>query len=348
MSEVYDAVVVGGGPAGSVAAMRLAQLGAKVMLAHDPLAPPSKAGVGESLPGAARPLLQALGLLAILEKGHRTAYGTLSSWGEEALHTLDFIVDKNGTGWHLDRPRFDADLRTAASERGAIVLEKRLSPPERHDSVWDFSEGIQSSFVIDATGRQGAIARGLGAKVQGEHELFAIYCFVETGETEESRTLMEAAPKGWWYTAPLPGNQALVVFHTDRENCKRLLSVPRLWKEQLSETLHLSERLSGLNKDVELLCTEAGSRLLSPFVGDAWLACGDAAMAFDPLSSQGLLNAIYTGMRGGEAVAGALQGIGLETYANRLDKIWESYRRHLDQMYALEQRWPEESFWKQH
>lgn len=326
--------------------MRLAELGAKVLLAYDPLAPPSKSAVGESLPGAARPLLQALGLLPILKNGHRVAYGALSSWGEEALHTLDFILDKNGTGWHLDRPRFDADLRTAARERGASILDKRLLPPERRGSEWDFSDGIRSSFVIDASGRQSAIARGLGAKISLERELFALYCYVETGNTEETRTLMEAAPKGWWYTAPIPQNRALVVFHTDRENCKRLLSVEKLWTAQLSETRYIGERLAGQAGRPELFCTEAGSRRLASFVGDAWLACGDAAMAFDPLSSQGLLNAIYTGMRAGEAIAGALQGASVDAYGDRLEKIWENYCRHLQQMYALEQRWPEETFWQ--
>jgi hypothetical protein len=41
--------------------------------------------------------------------------------------------------------------------------------------------------------------------------------------------------------------------------------------------------------------TAAHSSSLDPCIGDGWLAAGDASMTFDPLSSQGLLHALFTG-----------------------------------------------------
>lgn len=50
--------------------------------------------------------------------------------------------------------------------------------------------------------------------------------------------------------------------------------------------------------------TAANPAVLSPPVyrGDTWLATGDAALCFDPISSQGLFNSIYTGLTAAEAV----------------------------------------------
>ena len=45
----------------------------------------------------------------------------------------------------------------------------------------------------------------------------------------------------------------------------------------------------------------AHSARLQPLAGPAWFAAGDAACSFDPLSSQGLLNALYSGLAAAEA-----------------------------------------------
>ena len=63
---------------------------------------------------------------------------------------------------------------------------------------------------------------------------------------------------------------------------------------------------------------DAGSARLDRFVGDGWVAAGDAALSFDPLSSQGMLTALYTGMKAGQALSAHLAGDGgaLEAYAD--------------------------------
>lgn len=55
-------------------------------------------------------------------------------------------------------------------------------------------------------------------------------------------------------------------------------------------------------------CTSAGSSFLFPFgsQSDRWCAVGDAAMAFDPLSSQGMITALRMGCSVGAMISNQL------------------------------------------
>jgi flavin-dependent dehydrogenase len=93
--------------------------------------------------------------------------------------------------------------------------------------------------------------------------------------------------------------------------------------------------------------TSALSSALAPPTGEGWLAAGDAALSFDPLSSQGLFHALYSGLASAEAAHRVLSGdiSGFNDYANKLSEIDRVYRNSVSACYALEARWPHEEFW---
>jgi flavin-dependent dehydrogenase len=92
----------------------------------------------------------------------------------------------------------------------------------------------------------------------------------------------------------------------------------------------------------------AHGMFLSAASGDGWLAVGDAALAFDPLSSQGLFNALYTGLAGAEVLHRHLHGDGaaLEDYRSELKRIQDTYTAHRVTWYGMERRWPDALFWR--
>ena len=90
-----------------------------------------------------------------------------------------------------------------------------------------------------------------------------------------------------------------------------------------------------------------GARL-HRFAGPGWLAAGDAALSFDPLSSQGVFTALYTGMRSAQAVSAALAGApdALDGYSARLESIRAGYLRQHAQFYRLERSFADRPFWR--
>jgi flavin-dependent dehydrogenase len=82
-------------------------------------------------------------------------------------------------------------------------------------------------------------------------------------------------------------------------------------------------------------------------VGEGWIAAGDAATAFDPLSSQGILTALYSGLRAGETVDACLRGDGgaAEAFGRQTDALYAAYLRNRVLFYAAEGRWATRPFW---
>jgi flavin-dependent dehydrogenase len=92
----------------------------------------------------------------------------------------------------------------------------------------------------------------------------------------------------------------------------------------------------------------AATSRLDRIAGDGWLAAGDAAAAYDPLSSQGVGSALGAGFYAGHAAADHLAGRG-EALPAYLHLLQESYAACLDlqrRHYRRERRWPEAAFWR--
>lgn len=357
-----DVLICGGGPAGAAAALTLSRTGIDILLAHQP--PPARVWVGEALPPAAKPLLAELRLLPDMEDaGHLVCTGNVFVWGQPHPVIHDFMRDPNGMGWHLDRPRFDASIRAAATAQGATVwANSRVLTLTDQDERWqvrvrrpDGTEtNVYARWVMDATGRSSGIARRLGAERQREDRLLAFIArFVPAGNTKpdrDARTWIEAVHGGWWYTALLPSQERVVVFHTDADLADRdQLRTPEGFATQLAEATHLNALLADFGYHIHERPhgVDASSGCLRTAVGARWLAVGDAALSFDPLSSQGLFNALYTGLRSGEALAAYLTGdpTRLPQYHQRIRSIYRRYLAHRDHFYAAERRWVAAPFW---
>lgn len=353
-----DVFVVGAGPAGITAALNLAP-SRRVALADLHAEPCLR--IGESLLPAARRLLTDMGLWErFLGERHAPWYHNRAVWGSAEAYETDFVRDPEGHGWHLDRARFESWLRHIAVERGTILLAPaRLLAINHCNGAWriclDTPSGRReavSRFLIDAGGRGVPVASRLGARRRVEDRLVCRYVYGtdRTPESSAGSTFVEAAEEGWWYTAPLAGGRRVMAFHTDADlPAAHALSDPKMLLERAGAQHELGSVLSdsGFVPGTEFGVTAAHSAILVPFAGSGWCATGDAALSFDPLSSQGLLNALFTGLAAAEAVDSSLSGgSDLADYCRALHNIYDVYRQHLAHCYGAERRWTKAPFWQ--
>ena len=109
-----------------------------------------------------------------------------------------------------------------------------------------------------------------------------------------------------------------------------------------------SERMGGSGTPPQLRIFSAAAVIRQPVAGSDWIAIGDAALAFDPLSGQGVLKSIDTGTRSASAIARCLKGDarGLSEYETWVKETHQEHLNIRSQFYRSAQRWPTSSrFW---
>jgi flavin-dependent dehydrogenase len=95
-----------------------------------------------------------------------------------------------------------------------------------------------------------------------------------------------------------------------------------------------------------MICA-APSFLLDKVAGKGWLAVGDAACAFDPISSQGIYKALADGVHAARVIVASLRGSAIETgeYQISVAARFQHYLQNRNYFYGLERRWPTSRFW---
>jgi flavin-dependent dehydrogenase len=210
--------------------------------------------------------------------------------------------------------------------------------------------GVRARFVVDATGSSAAWSRWRGARFVASDHLAGFARFFEERERSDPRTLVEAFADGWWYTAGLPGGLRVAACLTDSDLARRLrLREPSSWSRLLAGTERVSAALRGAEPRGPVVVRATPSRLLEPVAGEGWLAVGDAASVFDPLSSAGIVKGLRSGIFASYAIADLLtkgDGRGLQRYRRYVREEFESYSRTRAKYYAEERRWPGSEFWR--
>jgi flavin-dependent dehydrogenase len=285
-------------------------------------------GIGEGAPpGLDRADNDIFGPNTFVPADHLRSFGNRAAWGtSELLHT-DFMFNPFGTGWHLDRAAFDASLLAAAVVAGATVRTSIAG-----------GEAAAAPVVIDASGRRADHARHRGARRISGDRLIAVLTSYARADDDDAMTTVEAVEDGWWYTCPIPNHRRVVAFLTDGDLLAAELRTGAGFDRHAHRTTHIAHLLGPTAPETPLVVA-AGTAYLEPPCGDGWLAAGDAAASFDPLSSQGILTAVLMGREA------ALCADHPAAYAARYRAIVARYEAERRATYRLEQRWPIAPFW---
>ena len=350
-----DILIIGGGIAGCIAAISLADQFRVTVV--DKYSEP-KERIGESLAPAASRILSVLNLDRELASQEGTVFkpnlGMQSFWGSDQIQVVDHLRNPDGYVKSLDRQAFEKFLRKQAEKKGVHCLWGTKFVNQTKSEGWkvnlqkeDQKSTIHASYIIDASGRPAFFARSLGIKRQTEDKLVA--CWMTLLNTDENTmSTISSDENGWWYSAVAPNDKRIVAFHTDSD----LVEKQQLKsKEALMELAQSNSQISSFLEDgsgFEFQGTvAANSSKLMQVVGERWAAIGDAAVSFDPLSSQGMFNAMASAMQLRDLIL--VHGFGnavSEVYQQQIDQIWNHYLGHRNSFYGAEQRWVDSPFWK--
>jgi flavin-dependent dehydrogenase len=363
----WDVIVVGAGPAGAALACRLRPRYRVLLLERRRLSAREQVpAIGESLPGAAQTLLRRFGLFErFLADGHAERTAMVASWDSPAPVWFDPLRDPSGPGWHLDRRRFEDSLRATALDVGAVLRQGcgRLALG-RKDGQWQLrsaqlGQGHRAPVLIDASGRSGSMARLLGLARCQDDALICLSIHLPTVAHDQDRcTRLCADVNGWWYSVRLPCGRRVLAFHLDGHDpeLSSLRHAAALLAKARSHPL-LAEVLpgnAGYGQEAvpvpPVFGRPAGSAtldLVALQAIDGFYAVGDAAIAFDPIASQGLFHALASAEATAQAIDRQFAGLAMPQAATiaELAEVYGRYRSHLHATYAGPRRFWSNPFW---
>jgi len=314
--EPYDAIVIGGGPAGSTTAGLLAKRGARVLVLEREQFP--REHVGESLLPASLPILEELGVRqAVEDAGFLKKYGATMVWGSSPDPWSWYFQETNRTyphAYQVVRAQFDEILLRHAAGLGADVREEhrvrevlragdRVTGVSFEDTAGNRAEAT-ARVVIDASGQQALVANALGLREWDEFfRNLAVYGYFRDAERlpgpDENNILVEAHSDGWCWTIPLHDGRSSVGVVVDAERARERIESGDLGAF-LDEYIAKAPRTAALVANARLEGAPRAIRdwsyVASSLIGDGYVLAGDAACFIDPLFSSGVHLAMNAGV----------------------------------------------------
>src|SRR5882757_4936582 len=316
-AEGCDVVVIGGGPAGSTAAILLARKGYKVIAlekAHHP-----RFHIGESLLPMNLPVFERLGVLdKVRAMGVFKPGADFEANNERGYNNYAFaraIGNSPPHAYQVWRQDFDQMLYGHARESGADAREGhevvKVEQANSRDTRLEVraadgrSYSIQARYLVDASGRDAFLSskKQLRRK-NNEHQSAAIFGHFRgaerrTGEDAGNISIYRF-DHGWMWMIPLPDGIMSIGAVCRPEYLKRRKGRT---VEFLLETLHQNAALKARMQRAELIgdvrVTGNYSYDSTRMGGPGWVLVGDAFAFLDPVFSSG----VYLAMSGAEQAA---------------------------------------------
>jgi len=337
-------VVLGAGPAGAAVALGLKRLGYSVSVVSEWRRFAALEGVSqrvlEALRGAG--LNRALAVAGEPSRRH-------SRWNSEAQsRNVEFL---------LDRPRFDQGLRDDLHNAGIPLIEARVLGVHQQDGrsliELDGAPSLSADFHVEARGRQAPQHdKSLGRAARGPETLSLLNRW--QGPPGKSASAVESQPDGWMWMArqadgrcywqwtldvaatPLPDKAALLDFCRERR-----------WESVLARAFFDNDQ----EQDLELHARSSTAILTPVCGGDNWLRVGDAAMAVDPLSGNGIFQSLSSALQAPAVINTLLthperRDLALRFHQQRVEHLFWRFARLGRDFYLEERRWAEEPFWQ--
>jgi len=336
MSETYDVVVAGGGPAGSTAATMIAMRGHRVLLLEKHRFP--RYQIGESLlPSTVHGLCRILGVAdEVAAAGFTLKRGGTFRWGRNpepwqfSFAMSPRLPDPASTAFQVERSRFDeillrnaarkgAEVREGCTVRGVIEADGRVCGVE-YDDPDGARRTAHARYVIDASGNTSRLhARAGGPRVYSDFfRNLAVFGYFAGGarlpEPHAGNIFCAAFDAGWIWHIPLRDDLTSVGAVIGPEHRAAVQRDPRAaWRAMIDACPEVRTKLTGVPASTEAPYDQVRVRKdysywKQAFTAPGMLLVGDAACFVDPVLSSGVHLATYGALLAARSLNAVLGG----------------------------------------
>ena len=322
----YDAIVIGGGPAGSTAAGVLAARGRRVIVLEKEKFP--RYHIGESLMPYCYFPLQRIGVIDQMKASHFPKKYSVQFVGgsgqiSQPFYFFQHLKHEASTTWQVLRSEFDRMLLDNARKKGAEIIEEITAKDAiRRDGavtgvVATDKNGATREFyapmTIDATGRDALLVSRNGWKMRDpELNKIAIWTYykgamIDPGLDAGATTVAYLPEKGWFWYIPLPNDMVSVGIVAEKDYLyKDTRDLGSIFQREVRNNRWIEEHLAPGQQMGQYWVTGEYSYRSKYCAADGMVLVGDAFAFLDPVFSSGVFLALRSGELAGEAVDAAL------------------------------------------
>jgi flavin-dependent dehydrogenase len=340
--ERFDVVVVGARLAGCAVAAPLARAGRRVLVLDKMRFPSDQLSTHVLLPAGTSELAQMGALPGILTLNpSRVRYVQVEAEGMTCLERLRPADDGIDYGVCVPRDLQDIKLVDAAREQGADVREHCTVT----DLIWSAGrvaglryrdadgaeQEVASTLVVGADGRRSTVAsmvgswepyrvsrNGRGLVFRYLDDPLAGTIHAETYyQWREGNMIAFAFPT-------TPAGKLLILLMGHRDEAGEARRDPEgYWQRKLGEHPGLAKRVAGAPRGSKLRSTGDTPAFFRASSGPGWALAGDAGHFKDPVTGQGMRDAMFAGRTLAEEILPALDD---PAAVDRATRAWEAGR----------------------
>lgn len=340
-------LVLGAGPAGGAVALGLRRLGYAVTVIAQPRPFAAVEGISERVVAGLQAAGFSAALRAIAEPSARNAHwnGASNSANTEQL---------------VDRQQLDAGIWQDLQQAGVRCISARVTGIKHSadqvsvqfapTSLSTPPGELSGCFLVEARGRQ-APSAGL-SRLRGPQTVSLLQYWQGPAAAPQSAAV--SFNDGWaWLAMTAQGRRYLqLTLDVASADLPQKAELAAFCRQRFAALPQAAPFMAGAQPVGEVQARTSTAVLCEAVVGERWIRVGDAAMAVDPLSGNGIFQALSSALQAPAVINTLLQhperaALARQFHQSRVEALFLRFARMGRDFYQLEQQWPAEPFWQQ-